>query len=288
MATAALWEMLARPLDPWRAAEAVLGISFSAARMMTSALHVTSPEAEDLLDAMPHLVRSLAISSAVGLELCQGDVRGPIQWSETMSARANSAGDPNVFVCASPMRAYDTPENRVLVAALLSISNAARQVDVGSLRSRDTPLARRIRDNGNMARRYLDHRALTNVPRVRPSARDRKRTRSGNRRRQYAPAMAVLDVVTEPLTADELELVADERTAAEHAVAVMAIAELRLRGYDIPAARIRDHAVVAGPLTYVHRSTRLAEIEAGVRVNGDLLDVSEPEEVPAALDRLGV
>lgn len=206
-----------------------------------------------------------------------------------MSARAASAGDPNVFVCASPMRAYDTPENRVLVAALASISSAARFVDVGSLRSRDTPLARRIRDNGSLARRYLDHRALTNVPRVRPSSRDRKRTRSGNRRRVYAPALAVLEVVTEPLTAEELELVADEQTASEHAIAVMAIAELRLRGHDIPAARIRDRAVVAGPLTYLHRNTRrVAEIEAGVRVGGQLVDAREPEEVPAALDRLGL
>ena len=206
-----------------------------------------------------------------------------------MSARAASAGDPMVFVCASPMRAYDTPENRVLVAALQSISDAARLVDVGALRTRDTPLARRIRDNGNLARRYLDHRALADVPRVKPTSRDRTRTRAGLRRRAYAPAMAVLDVVTEPLTADELELVTDEQTAAQHSVAVMTLAELRLRGHDVPPARIRDRVVVSGPFTYVHPNSRVGvDVGRGVRVGGRPVEATEPEEVPAALDALGL
>ena len=49
---------------------------------------------------------------------CIGELRGPVLWSETMSARASSFGDRDLFICATPSRAYDIDENRILVAAL--------------------------------------------------------------------------------------------------------------------------------------------------------------------------
>ncbi len=85
---------------------------------MVGARVATSPEAEALLEAMPKTVRSLATSLQTQTERCLGSLRGPVLWSETMSARASSFGDEGLFVCKTPSRAYDIDENRVLVAAL--------------------------------------------------------------------------------------------------------------------------------------------------------------------------
>ena len=65
--------------------------------------------------------RSCRCAHHVGAERpirSRGEVRGPVLWSETMSARPPSFGDPDLFVCTSPQRDYDTAENRVLVRAL--------------------------------------------------------------------------------------------------------------------------------------------------------------------------
>lgn len=289
MSTAALWEMLARPLEPARAAEALLGISYNAAQVMTNALFVTSPEADDLLEEMPRAVRSLTISSAQAMELCHGEVRGPIQWAETMSLRGGMAGDESFFVCSSPRRAYDTPQNRVLVAALLSVAQAASMVDAGTLRDRDTPFARHIRHNGATARRYLEHRALAGVPRGRVSGRDRNRTRSATRSKTYGPALAVLERAAEPMTADEVALVSDSDTARMHAVAVMTVAELRLRGLAQSPLRVRDRVVSSDPFLFAHPRARLPMGSAtGVLVGGRPVSATEPEEVPAALDAMGL
>lgn len=288
MSTAALWSMLARPMEPVRAAEAMLGISHSAAWVMTNALFVTSPEVDVLLDELPRMVRSLAISSAVALETCHGEVRGPVQWAETMSVRSNSAGDENYFVCSSPQRAYDTAENRILVAALSAVAHGAAAVDSGSLKERDTPFARHIRRNGALARRFLEHRTLASVPRGRPTSRDRSRTRAGTRGKTYAPALDVLARAAEPMTPDEVELVSDADTARVHAVAVMVIAELRLRGHAVAPLRVRDRVISADPFLLVHPKARVpVGSPSGILVGGLPVTAAEPEDVPAVLDQLG-
>ena len=64
---------LARPYDPQRAVAALLGLSTRVTRQMIGVVLATSPEAEDLLDAMPRIVRSLAIATTDQPERCYGD-----------------------------------------------------------------------------------------------------------------------------------------------------------------------------------------------------------------------
>jgi hypothetical protein len=283
MSTADLWDLVARPVNTIQAAEIMLGISASAARLLAAALHATSPEVDALLFAVPHMMRSLAIATTVAPERSHGEVRGPIQWSETMSARAASAGDPMVFVCAAPGRAYDAPENRVLVAALESIRAAAASVEVGRLKHRDTALFHHIRGNATMARRYLDHRSLNSIPRVKPTARELKRTRSGTRRRTYGSALLVLERQGAGFTGEDLALVADDATTAEHAAVVEAVRVLRAKGETIPGFRVRNGALTAGALTYRHRRTRHADAPKGLAWRGVPLGATRPDEVAAAL-----
>ena len=135
---------------------------------MVGASVATSPEAEALLDAMPKTVRSLATSLQTQTERCIGNLRGPVLWSETMSARASSFGDEGLFVCKTPSRAYDIDENRVLVAALVSIRDSAFVAEHNNERALDDPLLRAARRNGNEANRFIEHPSLARVTRERP------------------------------------------------------------------------------------------------------------------------
>src|SRR5215211_5671254 len=99
-ATKALWERLRRPFDVVEMVDAVLGLSPNVARQLAGTMLATSPEAESLLVAM---------STTSSPERCRGELRGPVLWSETMSARSSSSGNQDVFICSSPQRAYDIP-----------------------------------------------------------------------------------------------------------------------------------------------------------------------------------
>ena len=143
--------------------EALLGLSLGAARILASVLLLSSREADRLLKAMPGLSRALTIGTQGRPERSGGELRGPILWAETMAARAASSGDPSCFVYTVAARAYDTPENRVLVAALKALADAGRTVDIRTLRARDTALARLINERSGTAIRWLEHRALVDV-----------------------------------------------------------------------------------------------------------------------------
>src|SRR3712207_2006521 len=119
-ATADLWRRLDPATDPADAVAVLLGLPVRQARARIDTLVATSPEAEALLGGMDTTIRSLAISTVQKAEQCRGEIRGPVLWSETGAARAASGGDEGLFVCVLPERAYDTPENRVLVSALLT------------------------------------------------------------------------------------------------------------------------------------------------------------------------
>jgi hypothetical protein len=281
-----LWGLLAKPVDPWAAAEALLGMAHGASRLLAAVLLLSSPETEDLLNAMPAISRSLAIGTVGRTERANGELRGPILWSETMAARATSFGDSNVFVFSLAARAYDTAENRVLVAALGALAQAAHTVDPHAWPARDMELARLVNARATLANRWLEHRAFVDVPR-RVSWRDRQRTRAGTRRRNYGLALDVLERSAVPLTPDEVALVTDIPTGAQHRAVVALVAELRRRGVDIPALAVRQGILQAGPLTYVHPRSRRsrAERRSGIYIGDRAVDV--PAVVEGRVMRVG-
>jgi hypothetical protein len=270
---------LARPYDPVRAVAALLGLPEPAVRRLVGAILATSDEAEDLLDAMPRLMRSLAIAHSDTPVRCAGEIRGPVLWSETIGARAAAAGDAGIVVCAAPERAFDTPENRVLVDALAHIAAAGRAAETPP--EPDDELVARARHNAHRARRHLDHRALAAIDR-RPDRRSLLRTRTGNKRATYAPALAVLARAEAPLHDDQLAALADGATAelldllgAVLDAAATAGSELRLR--------VRDHTLVAGPLRYAHPGLGV-DGPAGLTVAGE--PVRDAADVTVAASRL--
>lgn len=256
-ATRALWRRLARPFDLEHTVDALLGLSPDISRQLSGTLLSTSPEAQQLLDEMPSLLRSLRTSVSANLERCRGELRGPVQWSETMSARASTYGSDDLFVCAAPQRAYDIDENRILAAALSAISKASHNVDsLNTSGGYDDQAMRQARANGRLARRYLEHRTLSGVRTDKVTPRALKRTRSGKGTRQYTSAIAMYERSTEPVGADDLLPYCDRRTRLQHSVLDRVLADIERRGMAIPALRVEAGSIIAGPVEYVHPRRR--------------------------------
>ena len=117
--------------------------------------------------------QTMAIATTDRPERCHGELRGPVLWGETMSARSASAGDPGLFVCATTTKAYDTEANQVLVAAFMRLYRAAgaaeHEIEEGEHHPRPEDVAH-ARHNGEAVRRALEHRSLHSVSRVKPIA----------------------------------------------------------------------------------------------------------------------
>ena len=275
-ATHELWDLLRRPFNVVEAVDSVLGLSPNVVKQLTGAMLATCAEAEYLLKVTPETIRSLSISMDNQPEECRGELRGPVLWSETFSRRSSSPGRNDVYVCAAPSRAYDIPENRVLVAALMSIRDAGRSVDSISARSYDDETLRVARYNGQRASRLLEHRALSSVARHRPSARELRRARSGNRRSTYAPALTMLSKAGDPLEADDILPFCDRRTRAQHAVLVSMVRALRRRGLEVEPFRAVAGTLQSGLLRYHHPRRRGDRSRpSGILLGRVLVDVPE-------------
>ena len=284
--TARVWALLDRSVDGSRASAALVGLSPTAAHLMAAVLHATSPETDALLAAMPRLLRSLSVSSTARPERCHGGIRGPILWSETMAARAASVGAGDVVVCSIAERAYDTVENRLLVAALRSIVDAAADVRRASPPGETpTALVRRGQRNGLHAARYLENRALAGVDERRVGTRERRRVRTAKRARPYRPAVALLE---RAVSASDVAALTDPSTAAGHALLADVVETLRTRGHTVPPLRVRHGSLVGGPVTYVHPRARGAALAPGIHVGDVVLQPPLPtNRVEEELARAG-
>jgi hypothetical protein len=273
-----LWSRLARPIDLVPSVAAVVGLPLKAAGVLVGATVAMSPEAEALLDAFPRTIRSLATSMKTNAERCIGALRGPVLWSETMSARSASYGDPDLFVCATPSRAYDVDENRVLVHALVQLREAA---ELALASSSETPNDHRelrvVRDHLALATRYLDHPSLREVARTRVRARAVHRTRTSKHRRFYAPAIRFVERADHPLAPHEIRAWREERTRAQHHVLMGVVHRLEHgRGRRLPDFRLEHASLVSGDVAY--RAARYLGdrgSDAGIRVGELLIDVPD-------------
>lgn len=279
-ATDALWQRLARPFPLGETVEALFGLSPDVVAELAATLLCLSDEAEVLLARMPSLVRSLTTASSGTAVRVRGEIRGPVLWSETMSARAASFGDGDLFVCKAPQRDYDTAENQVLVAALRAIAGSGRAIDHAPSRHGDERV-HHARANAREARLYLDHPALTRVSTERVRPRTVKRVRGGKAADRYRPALAVLERATEPLGVHELVAFCDRRTRRQHALLLAVFDELERRGMRVPALRVEGGSLLAGPVSYLHpRRPGAAERLHGVLVGEVLIDVPDRLDDP--------
>lgn len=147
---------------------------------------LASDSVRQLLDGMPGLVRRLATTSVPDEERSPERVRGPIRWGATYGERA-ATGLPHIYVTAPAKRAFQTPENEVLVHALDAVSQVGRRT--GWHRSSSTSLGGLVRARVETADKWRRARALTEIERAPVSQRTISRVRSRPRSRRYRPAV---------------------------------------------------------------------------------------------------
>lgn len=270
-ATVELWHRLARPFNPAAALEAMSGVYGSTARQIVGTALATSTEADALLDQMHEILRSLAIATTSSPARWDGEVRGPVLWSETLAARSASPGAGNVFVCASPVKAYDTEENRVLRHALAKVASSARDTEVSGPPVLDEETLRRARHNGSRAIRALEHRTLAAVAKTRPSGRAVQKARTGSRARTYRPAVALLDRAAAPITAEEVAEFCDDHTRRQHGLLLAIADRLRFGPFFVNGSWLSNRG-----LRYVHRHRAGEGAAYGVLLRNLLLDVPDP------------
>lgn len=278
-----LWGALTEPVPVREAAWALLGLSSEFTGRRAGRSIATSSEAATLLAEMPEILRNLSITTEQTAERCQGEIRGPVLWSETMAARAGTAGSTDVFVCLTARRAYDTPANRVLVAALTEIRRAAAAADPVEGGVRDDAAITEARRVGDEARRYLEHRTLRDVSRKRPSRRDVAAASRGRRNQRYRPALALLSRVRTPLGLADLLAFGDARTARQHRVVVALASGLHRLGTPLGRPRVTPGGELrAGRLVYRHPEVARATGNPlhGIVVDRLLIDVPDPTSDP--------
>jgi hypothetical protein len=269
-ATIELWHRLVRPFDPAAGVEALTGLQPNTARQVVGIGLATSAQADHLLDQMHETVRSLAIATTDSPSRCEGEIRGPVLWSETMAARAASPGAANVFICSSPVKAYDTAENQVLRYALTRLKNASRDASLPGNSHAEDDMVRRARFNGTRAIRSLEHRTLAGVSNVRPTGRTMQKTRIGNRARTYRPAVSLLEFAQEPVDAETVAEYCDDHTRRQHGLLLAISDRLSLGPF-----RVEGQALANKGLRYVHRH-RSDDGMYGVLLRNLLLDVPDP------------
>ena len=274
-----IWRRLARPFSTGDTVSAITGLSRSAIGELSSTVLATSDEALDLLDSFPRSVRALGTSMSSTAERCIGELRGPVLWSETLSARASSFGDPDLYICSSPRMAYDIAENRVLVAALAAVAEGARTAveHIGGEARYEDPAIGQVLHNGNLALRALEHPSLKDVKRGRPTAREMRRARSSKRRKTYDPAVRLLDRAEEPLGVGSVRTLCDRRTRAQHRMLARVITTLEELHDPLPPIRAERGVLMAGPVRYRHPARRVGREgpPAGVTIGDVLMDVPE-------------
>lgn len=284
-----LWRRLARPYNLVHVIPAMTGLPGSlVADLITLHLGLCL-EAGELVDSTNELLRHLTTTSTTTLERCVGTVRGPVQWAETLTARANGLGADDVLVCGSPTRSFDTPENQVLVGALTLVARSALVLD--------TPAAIRlapaqnaiIADRAAQARSLLRHHLLRDVRKNRPTERTVTRARNGRHSMSYGAAVDMISRRHEPVRSEELTAWCDARTTGQHRALALVMIAVQKRGLAVPQLRVSGTEVVAGVIRYRNHHIPTPSGNYGILLNEVLVDGPDgtsADERAEALDRL--
>ncbi|MGB6059439.1 MAG: hypothetical protein WBF71_14370 [Microthrixaceae bacterium] len=266
--TADIWERRARGSRSIAFAAALTGVDMFSLRNLLTISLAASDEAEEMLKQMEHIFRTLTTTISTESERCILSVRGPILWSETITARANALGNEDVFVCGTSSRSFDTVENRFLVAALESIAKAERVLrSPETVTSLPEEVCERARNAAMLAKKWRDGPRLADVAARRLTARDTARLRGSRRLARLASVVAFFDHQSDPLEAQAVIDMSDEWTRRYHdfvlGVATEVATHIRLPG----RLTCFEGAVWAGPISFRHPSAS-GDAPAGLAIRG--------------------
>lgn len=254
-ATAELWRRRDRRVPVIPAAAALTGADRASLQGAARVSFAASTEVEGLLASMADRVRSLPMALREELERCVHSVRGPVVWSETLTARANALGDEDVFVCRTVRRGFDGPENRLLVWLLGEVARAGRAVrgPIGEVMSAGD--CRRVEEIAMAARRWRHHDRLVQVKGVKPAERELARSRHGRHARMLVELFEVRARWLQPFDGSDVEGLTDTGAAPRHLEALTLFDRVlasegsqRLEG----SVTFADGALRCGPASFRH------------------------------------
>lgn len=251
-ATVQLWRWRARQSPAIPSAAALIGIDSVTLSDATAISLAASEEASLLLDGMELRVRTLKTTVATESERCVFSVRGPVLWSETITARANALGNEDVFVCMTAGRSFDTVENQVLVAALEAIARAGRALNGPTGERVDPGEVDRIAKVAAEAAAWRDHPRLRDLRPGRLQGRAMARLRGGHRMARLAPVLAVRRRVREPFIGEDLLGLSDPATVRYHEFVLGVLETVRARTGRSRTLTFSDGGLWAGPVSFRH------------------------------------
>lgn len=264
----------------------VCGVPYQAVDDVMLISAAKSRPASRLMARAPGMLRQLAHQTTTHSERCVGHVRGPIQWSETITAWSSGVGVDDVFICVSPRRDFDVAENRLLVWLLRRLVAAGRRTsgDGAGWFSPDSVAA--VAEQGRTAQRLLQHKALRGVTVRKLTGREMQLVRKSRHAQAYAPAMKLADRIARPFERDEVRALVSQTTVEHHRALMMIVDRLRDRGLAVPMMTVRGDFAVAGHLRY--RNTEIMVDRRLTAENGlffgdvRILTVAETDAAPPA------
>jgi hypothetical protein len=148
-----------------------------------------SDEVGTALDRVPYLLRRLPTTSAYAEDRSTERVRGAIQWQPTLLARY-ATGLRNLYVTVPTQRAFQTPENELLVFVLSVIARLSEETgwpDTGHA-------GRLVAERNATAARWLANRMLGDIEARPPTPRDVARVRTGRNNRRFRAVLAAYEM----------------------------------------------------------------------------------------------
>ncbi|NHO83152.1 hypothetical protein [Micromonospora sp. CMU55-4] len=211
-----------------------------------------SAEVREFVQQLPELARRLSTTSVRGEERSAERVRGAVHWGQTMTGRLTS-GSPHLHVTAPVDRAYQTPENELLVHVLDAVANLATASGWHLPSMRSEP-ATTIRSHLDEATKWQTSSMLATIERIPPTSRSLARIaagRTGTRYRSVLAAYGKLNALVERLDRAEVRRAIEEVglvTAQEHILFELltlfrVMASLGVHGWELQPLRLFRGAV---------------------------------------------
>lgn len=160
-------------------------------RLLGARQFLVSGEASAFVEALPRLIRSLATTSSADEEWSPDRVRGPIVWGRTLGLRA-AAGVRHGYVTRPSRRAYQTPENELLVFLMDEVVRLSTAV--GWRWPIGEGVGAEVSQRAAVVERWLGARSISQVERVPVTPRAVSRVRARRSRKRYQPVLAAHEI----------------------------------------------------------------------------------------------
>lgn len=251
-ATGEIWEARDPASSGIAFAVAITGADPVTVTELATLSAATSDEAADLLTNVELLARTLTATVESHSERCIHSLRGPVQWSETITARANALGNEDVYVCATSARSFNTVENRVLVVALAAVAGAAAIARGPAAELLSPEQLEVVAERAEQAKRWLALPRLRDIPRKRLTPKELTQFRN-SRRGSWMRTVADFRARQQRCFGTDLVvLLCDDRTLDLHRFVVDTVNDIRTFESIPSGFRVADGGIESGRLTFRH------------------------------------